>query len=132
MLMRGLRRGSVGIGMTVQFTILFAEDDTLVRNAVIELLRQHGFRALVAEDGYEAIRLLMEHPVDLLFTDVVMPGISGFELARQAKLIRPDLRVLYMTGHAEQEARGLRYGKLLLKPLRAAEILAEICQALAR
>jgi CheY-like chemotaxis protein len=118
--------------MAPQFTILFTEDDTLVRNAVIELLRQHGFRALVAEDGYAAIRLLMEHAVDLLFTDVVMPGISGYELARQARLLRPDLRVLYMTGHAEQESRGERYGKLLLKPLRAAEILSEVCQALAR
>ena len=130
--MRRLRCGSVGIRMIPQFTVLFAEDDTLVRDAVIELLRQHGFRALVAADGYAAIRLLMEHSVDLLFTDVVMPGISGFELARQARLLRPELRVLYMTGHAEQEARGMRYGKLLLKPLRAAEILSEICLALAR
>jgi CheY-like chemotaxis protein len=118
--------------MTTPFTVLLVEDDTLVRDAVIELLRQHGFATLVAQDGYEAIRLLMEHPVDLLFTDIVMPGISGFELARQAKVIRPELRVLYMTGHAEQERGGLRYGKLLLKPLRATEILAEVCQALGR
>ncbi len=116
--------------MTQPFTILLVEDDTLVRDAVIELLRQHGFVTLVAEDGYAAIRLLMEHRVDLLFTDIVMPGITGFELARQAKLMRPELRVLYMTGHAEQEKGGLRYGKLLLKPLRANEILSEICQAL--
>ncbi len=131
MLMRSMRYGSVDIGMAPQFKILFAEDDTLVRYAVIEVLRRHGFHALVAEDGYEAIRLLMEHPVDLLFTDIVMPGISGFELARQARLLRPELRVLYMTGYADQEAQGLRYGKLLLKPLRAAEILAEVRQALA-
>lgn len=117
--------------MAPQFTVLFAEDDTLVRDAVIELLRQHGFGVLVAQDGYEAIRLLAENAVDLLFTDVVMPGISGFELARQARLMRPSLRVLYLTGHADQaEGRGLRYGKLLHKPLRAAEILAEVCQAL--
>lgn len=117
--------------MARQFTVLLVEDDTLVRDAVTGLLRQHGFTALVAEDGYAAIRMLMERPVDLLFTDVVMPGISGFELARQARQLRPELRVLYMTGHAEQETRGLRYGKLLQKPLRAAEILAEIVQALA-
>ncbi|HZB91693.1 MAG TPA: response regulator [Stellaceae bacterium] len=114
-----------------QFTILFAEDDTHVRAAVIELLKQHGFSVLVATTGDEAIRLLAEHPVDLLFTDVVMPGLNGFELARQGKLLRPELRVLYLTGHAEKtEGRGVRHGKLLMKPLRAAEILAEICQAL--
>jgi DNA-binding response OmpR family regulator len=123
---------SVDAAMTQQYTILFAEDDTQVRDAVIELLRQHGFAVLVAADGAEALRLLRERPADLLFTDVVMPGMSGFELARQAKLLRPQLRILYMTGHATQaEGRGLRFGKLLLKPLRAAEILAEICQALA-
>lgn len=117
--------------MTSTFTVLFTEDDTLVRDAITELLRQHGFRALVAQDGHEAIQLLMANPVDLLLTDIVMPGINGFELARQAKLLRPGLRVLYITGHAEQERCGMRYGKLLLKPLRAGEILAEICQALA-
>lgn len=118
--------------MAPQYTILFVEDDALIRDAMLELLRRHGFIALAAQDGYEAIRLLTEHAVDLLLTDIVMPGISGFELARQAKLMRPGLRVLYLTGHAEQaEGRGLRYGKLLQKPMRAAEILAEVCQALA-
>ena len=88
---------------------------------------------LVARDGYEAIRLLVEHHVDLLFTDVVMPGISGFELARQAKLIRRNLSVLYATGFADQaKGKGIRYGKILEKPIRADEILAEISQALAR
>jgi DNA-binding NtrC family response regulator len=58
-----------------------------------------------------------------------MPGISGFDLGQQAKMIRPDLRVLYMTGYAEQ-ARGIRYGKVLQKPIRADELLAEVTQAL--
>jgi CheY-like chemotaxis protein len=123
----------VGAGMGRRFTILFTEDDRLVRDAVAELLRQHGFEVLVAEDGYDAIRQLMAQPVDLLFTDIVMPGISGFELARQAKLIRPNLNVLYLTGHFGHAAGrdGVRYGKLLEKPLRADEILTEVVQALA-
>ena len=114
-------------------TILFAEDDRPVRDSVIEILRAHGFNVLVAQDGYEAIRLLVEHSVDLLFTDIVMPGISGFELAQQAKLIRPHLRVLYMTGYtyAAPGQDGPRYGKLLYKPLRAEEILSEVEQTLA-
>ena len=115
-----------------QFTILFVEDDPLVRDVVVALLHEHGFRVLVAEDGYEAIRLLVEYQVDLLFTDVVMPGISGFELGLQAKLIRSNLRVLYITGYADQAAgKGIRYGKVLQKPVRADELLAEITRALA-
>ena len=118
--------------MDRQFTVLFVEDDPLVRDAVVALLREHGFRVLGAEDGYEAIRLLVAHQMDLMVADLVMPGISGFELGMQAKLIRPNLRVLYMTGYAEQAAgKGIRYGKVLQKPVRADELLAEVTQALA-
>jgi DNA-binding response OmpR family regulator len=100
---------------------------------VAAILRQHGFTVLVAEDGYAAIRLLMEFPVDLMFTDVVMPGLNGFELAEQAKLIRPSLRVLYATAWGErlQDRGRVRYGKVLGKPLRAEELVAEIRRALA-
>jgi CheY-like chemotaxis protein len=118
--------------MVRRFTVLFVEDDTAVREMVVGLLREHGFNVLTASDGYEAIRLLVEHAVDLMFTDIVMPGLDGFELAQQAKLMRPEIHVLYMTGYAEQFAgRGLRYGKLLQKPVRPDTLLAEVCQALA-
>ena len=117
--------------MDRQFTILFVEDDREIRGVVAALLLEHGFRVLVADDGYEAVRLLVEHQVDLLFSDVVMPDISGFDLGQQAKMMRPNLRVLYMTGYAEQaRGRGIRYGKVLQKPIRADELLAEVTQAL--
>lgn len=119
--------------MVRRFTVLFVEDDTAVRELVVGLLREHGFNVLMASDGYEAIRLLVEHAVDLIFTDVVMPGLNGFELAQQAKLMRPEIHVLYMTGYADQFAgRGLRYGKLLEKPVRPDALLSEVCQALAQ
>lgn len=70
--------------MVRKFTVLFVEDDTAVRELVVALLREHGFNVLTASDGYEAIRLLVEHAVDLVFTDIVMPGLTGFELAQQA------------------------------------------------
>jgi two-component system, cell cycle sensor histidine kinase and response regulator CckA len=118
--------------MTYRSTILFVEDESDLRDLVSEVLSAKGFEVLLASDGYEAVRLLTEHHVDLLLTDVVMPGISGFELARQAKLMRPGLRVLYTTGYAEQAQgrHGVRHGKLLTKPIRAAELVSEVSQAL--
>jgi CheY-like chemotaxis protein len=61
-----------------------------------------GFGGLAAEDGYEPIRVLVDHQVDLLFTHIAMPGISGVQPARQAKLMRGDLRVLHITSDAAQ------------------------------
>lgn len=118
--------------MARPYTVLVVEDESTVRDFVLALLTGQGFTVLTAQDGYEAIRILIERHVDLLFTDVVMPGVNGFQLALQAKLIRPDLKVLYITGFAEQaEGRdGLRHGKLLRKPIRAAELTDEIYKAL--
>jgi two-component system, cell cycle response regulator CpdR len=116
-----------------KFTILVAEDDPAIRQIVVALLREHGFVVLAAEDGDAALHLLDDHKVDLLLADVAMPGASGFEIGQRAKSIRPDLRLLYMTGYyAEQAAdKGVRFGKVLQKPFQADELLAEITQALA-
>jgi DNA-binding response OmpR family regulator len=114
-----------------QFTILLAEDDLTVREIVVALLREHGFRVLAAEDGDAALRLLVAHPVDLLLADVAMLGASGFKVAQRAKSIRPDLRTLCVTGCAEEAAgKDIRYGRVVQKPFRADELLAEITQAL--
>ncbi len=119
--------------MARPFNVLFVEDDPAVRSLMREVLHAHGFVAFTAADPYEALCVLMEHHVDLLLTDIVMPGMSGFELAQQAKLIRPDLRVLYMTGYAQQAAGrdGPRHGKLLEKPVRPAALIEEIHAAMA-
>src|SRR5258708_20257940 len=85
-------------------TILFAEDDAAVRDVVVEMLSEKGFRVLVASDGYEAVRLLADHHVDLLFTDVVMPGMDGGQLARQARVMHPAIKVLFATGYPPRAA----------------------------
>jgi CheY-like chemotaxis protein len=119
--------------MARQFVILVVEDETQVRDFVAELLTGAGFTVLVAGDAYEAIRVIAERHVDLLFTDIVMPGASGFDLAAQAKLIRPRLKVLYSTGFAEKAKGrfGPRYGALLEKPIRAEVLTSEVRRVLA-
>jgi PAS domain S-box-containing protein len=82
-------------------TILVCEDDDDVRAYTVECLRELGYRVLEAYDGPSALRLLerQDAPVALLFTDVVMPGMSGRELADAARARQPDLRVLYTSGY---------------------------------
>lgn len=118
--------------MARQFVILVVEDESTVRDFVLELLTGAGFTVVTAADAYEAIRVIAERHVDLLFTDIVMPGADGFDLAAQAKLIRPNLKVLYSTGFAEKAKGrfGPRHGKLLEKPIRAEQLTEEIRKAL--
>lgn len=82
-------------------TILVVEDDDDVRTYTLECLRELGYRVMEAHDGASALRLIQrqDEPIDLLFTDVVMPGMSGRELADAAREIRPTLKVLYTSGY---------------------------------
>jgi PAS domain S-box-containing protein len=82
-------------------TILAVEDNDDVRAYTVECLRELGYRVLEAHDAASALRLLerQDNPIDLLFTDVVMPGASGRELAEAARARQPNLRVLYTSGY---------------------------------
>jgi CheY-like chemotaxis protein len=113
-------------------TILLVDDESELRDVLVTILAEPGHTVLMASDGYEALRILVERRVDLLITDVKMPGISGFELARQAKLMRPDLHILYISGSqvAVRHAQGPTYGRVLDKPLRASDLLVEVSRAL--
>jgi signal transduction histidine kinase/DNA-binding response OmpR family regulator len=82
-------------------TILVVEDDDDVRAYTVEILRELGYRVLEAHDGPAALRLVERSDVqiDLLFTDVVMPAMSGRELSDAARAIRPHLKILYTSGY---------------------------------
>jgi PAS domain S-box-containing protein len=82
-------------------TILVVEDDDDVRAYTVDCLRELGYRVLEAHDGPAALRLFerQEQPIDLLFTDVVMPGMTGRELADAARKRQRRLRVLYTSGY---------------------------------
>jgi two-component system, cell cycle sensor histidine kinase and response regulator CckA len=84
-------------------TILLVEDEDLVRQVTGRILAQHGYTVLEVPDGQEAQRVSQQHPgpIHLMLTDVVMPGMSGPELAGKLKSMRPQMQVLFMSGHTE-------------------------------
>jgi CheY-like chemotaxis protein len=85
---------------TTRLTVLVAEDEAAVRKFVRTVLTARGYSVLDAGDGAEALRLCCQHPeIDLLVTDIVMPVMDGRELARSAAALRPNLRVLFMSGY---------------------------------
>jgi CheY-like chemotaxis protein len=112
--------------------VLVVEDDAVVRLTAVEMLESLGYQVLTAENGERAIALLGSGvSIDLLFTDVVMPGaISGRELARQAMELRPGLRVLFTSGYTENAI--IHHGRvdpdvhLLSKPYRTEELARKV------
>jgi CheY-like chemotaxis protein len=84
-------------------TILVVEDDDTVRLIMSDALQDLGYRVLLAADARPAIAVLQsEERIDLLISDVVLPHVSGRKLAELARSLRPHLRVLFVTGYAEQ------------------------------
>jgi CheY-like chemotaxis protein len=86
-------------------TVLVVEDEPVVRAVILEMLREQGYRTLDAVDGPSGLRMLRNRGrIDLLVTDVGLPGMNGRQLADQARETRPDLKVLFITGYAESVA----------------------------
>ena len=91
-------------GRTGTEGVLLAEDEETIRRLVGEVLGRSGYKVFAAANGDEALRLLEEHSdeIDLLLTDVVMPGMSGPDLARAASRLKPSLRVLFTSGYTSE------------------------------
>jgi nitrogen-specific signal transduction histidine kinase/CheY-like chemotaxis protein len=111
-------------------TILVVEDQAEVRRIVVRQLSMLGYRVLEAEDARTAFEVLRaDTPIDLLFTDVVMPGVSGIEVAAAARAARPGLRVLLTSGFADGVAGGTQVGvadAVLTKPYRRWDLARRI------
>ena len=81
-------------------TILVVDDEPEIRKLVTAMLTRNGYRVLTADSGENAVRLFRNNPgVDLLLTDVVAPGMSGPMIADQIALMRPDIKVVFMSGY---------------------------------
>jgi PAS domain S-box-containing protein len=86
-------------------TVLVVEDEPVVRAVILEMLQEQGYRTLEAVDGPSGLRILRNpERIDLLVTDVGLPGMNGRQLADQARETRPDLKILFITGYAESAA----------------------------
>jgi signal transduction histidine kinase/ActR/RegA family two-component response regulator len=109
-------------------TVLLVEDDAGVRAVTAAILKELQFTVMEAETGDGALAILERRDVDidLLFTDVVMPGINGFELGRLAREFRPRLPVLYATGYAASFTPSEQNVDLLPKPYREADLLVKL------
>lgn len=83
--------------------VMVVDDDEATRRFVERVLRDAGFDTAAAADGLEALVLAREGaPLDLVLTDVMMPGMTGDELARRLRKIEPTVKVLYLTGHSDE------------------------------
>ncbi len=112
-------------------TVLVVDDEPEVLAIASEILQDNGYRVLKACTPASALDVLEHEPgIELLFTDIVMPGMSGFELARQAQALQPALRVLYTSGYVRDAPPTLGSARLLAKPWRATQLEDEVRSAL--
>ena len=116
-------------------TVLLIEDDEDNRELMGEVLESAGYGVVLAASGAEGVRRLSERRVDVVVTDVGMPGVGGLEVARAAKELSPGLPVVLVTGYAEREdianARGREVDAVLVKPVDPDVLVAAVADALA-
>lgn len=116
--------------------ILLVEDDEALRRLILESMRQWGYEVFEATNGNDAMEIARERSgdIDLLLTDVVMPGMSGPEVAEKVAGLNPEIKVLFMSGYSDLgNKQGSFFGKdrrLLQKPYRLSELARTIREVL--
>jgi DNA-binding NtrC family response regulator len=117
--------------MAATCRILIVDDDQPVRETLADLLDISGFETVVAADAAEAVMILREPPgIDVLVTDLSMPGADGIVLIRQARMIRPDIPAILLTGYAEEAMSVSLAGNsnfhILRKPFEGSRLIEQI------
>jgi DNA-binding NtrC family response regulator len=106
--------------------ILIAEDEAMLRIVAVEALKDEGFTVFEAGDGVSALEELRSHPeIELLISDIKMPRLGGYGLAKDALELRPDLKVLFMTGYSTESPPDFvraRAIKTLQKPFNVVQL----------
>lgn len=116
-------------------TILVVDDGDAVRNLVCRMLVQNGYRVLEARDGHHAMQICESDPapIQLVLTDLVMPNMKGAELAERLRTVKPELRILLMSGYTDQPLaqRCCRESIAFLpKPFTSVELVEKVRQVL--
>jgi len=113
-------------------TILVVDDEALVRSMARDILMGAGYRVLEAADGEQALRVAEEHPgaIQVLLTDVVLPGINGKDLAARMAALRPETKMLFMSGRAAEVVSETRVlipvDAFLAKPFTVDRLLSKV------
>jgi two-component system, cell cycle sensor histidine kinase and response regulator CckA len=111
-------------------TILVADDEPALRLAIVEILRGSGYKVLEADSSTQALEIARQHRahLDILLTDIVMPGLRGPELARRVAKVPPEVQIVYMSGYVEglPEAQLPANATFLQKPFRFATLLRQL------
>jgi PAS domain S-box-containing protein len=109
-------------------TVLVVEDESVVRNLIVEVLGDLGYRAIEASDGPAGLAVLQsKRKVDLLITDIGLPGLNGRQIADAGRGLHPDMKILFMTGYAENAAIAsgfLEHGMTMITKPFTMEVLA--------
>lgn len=117
-------------------TVLLVDDQAALRKFVSRLLSKHGYSVLEAGGGLQALRVCEQHdgPIHLLLSDVIMPVMGGWELAERVKLMKPDVKVLFISGYADEviASRGeFKHGtNFLQKPFSPNVLIARVRELL--
>ncbi len=116
-------------------TVLLVEDEPMVRSVAERALTRHGYKVVTADNGEDALEILGRgEPIALLISDVVMPGMDGPTMVREARKSWPDLKILFMSGYAEEQLRksiDIENVNFLPKPFSVIELAAAARRAIA-
>ena len=109
--------------------VLVAEDNPAVREFIVRSLTSAGHEVYSAIDGQQALDMLSRHPYDVLVTDIVMPNVDGIALAMKAVREYPDMRIVMISGYAQERLRAHNLDTLVHKIIAKPFSLEEICEA---
>jgi CheY-like chemotaxis protein len=115
-------------------TVLVVEDESLLRELIVQELADAGFEVIEADTGERAIAILdADQPIDVLFTDIRLPGpVDGWQIARHARHHRPEIPVIYASGYTVDRSAQVPDSLYLGKPYRTESVVVEIERCLTR
>lgn len=116
--------------------VLVVDDESVIADTIAEILKRSGYAAITAYDGEEALESALLMPPELLLTDVMLPGMSGIELAMQVRRIFPECKILLFSGQAAttdllaSASRGGHRFELLHKPIHPNDLVRHVSSSL--